>query len=228
MLEIYIKPSPQPLRGLEETETLAYRVRTRSTWSYCPRSVAPGRTGPLLPLPNPGEILHWAQKKQRSKLDPGRGGGESREHRQPLHLALPGLVEESPRQSLHCEGSGLLAKVSSSVTAVAWPDSQRVPSHTGQSTKFPQGPISEGEGLPKSHQDANPILRSGVTQLVSEVQEGQGPGLRRCGWESPHPSCSRSSISSSHTSLGKQQMEKAGEPPISQEGHGVLPSSHAA
>lgn len=63
-----------------------------------------------------------------------------------------------------------------------WPDSQGVPSHTsqshiGQSTKFPQGPLSEGRGS-KSHQEASPLLWSGVRQLTSPSSGRTGAWIR--------------------------------------------------
>lgn len=87
-----------------------------------------------------------------------------------------------PWEGIHCKGSGLLTKVSSAGVAA--------PGHTGQTRRgclviptkalsFLKAHSQKRKGFPKSHQDANPILWTGVMQLAS-------PGTgRSAAWTSP-------------------------------------------
>lgn len=110
---------------------------------------------------------------------------------------------------------------SSAVTWPHWPDSQSTPVTPLKALNFPRLTLGR-----RSFQNVTrmPTLSSGVGSCgwPAQMQEGQRPGLYQRGWESLHPSCPRSSISSSCMCLDKQGMEKAGKPSISQEGHSVL------
>lgn len=93
---------------------------------------------------------------------------------------------------------------------------------------FCQAHSQKREVLPQCHQDANPILWTGVKQPVS-------PGAARTvAWTLPRRMGQPTSLQFlllhriPCTSLGRQGMDKAGRPSVSQEGQGILLSSCAA
>lgn len=151
---IYTKGFPTASPGTRRKETPEPNgCALSSTWNYCLRSVVfwTGELDPHCPSPQPrGDptLTEQGPGLGRSRGQDWRlvGLGERAERTETPTLPRP---VESSWQSLSCEGRGLLPKVSSTVSA-PWPhrpDSQRVPSHSGQSAKFPQGPLLEEEGV---------------------------------------------------------------------------------
>lgn len=114
-----------------------------------------------------------------------------------------------PGEGIHCKGSGLLTKVSS-----AGQTRRGCLVTPTKALSFLKARSQKRKGFPKSHQDANPILWTGVMQLAS-------PGTgRSAAWTSP-------TWVGEPTSFLSQKRWKAGKPSITQEGHGVLLCSHA-
>ena len=95
---------------------------------------------------------------------------------------------------------------------------------------FHQAHSQKREALPQCHQDANPILWTGVKQPASPGAASPGA----MGWTLPRWMGQPTSLlflllhRIPCTSLGQQGMDKAGKPAVSQEGQGLLLSRHAA
>ena len=95
---------------------------------------------------------------------------------------------------------------------------------------FHQAHSHKREALPQRHQDANRILWTGVKQPAS--LGAASPGA--VAWTLPRWMGQPTSLlflllhHNLCTSLGQQGMDKAGKPSVSQEGQGLLLSSHAA